>query len=290
MWWCAFPREQDGWMHVILAHSSARIGKSTALSRKYSSTISAHVSGNISSPEIETLDGGLDDGSTIRVWLNLIEIASISIDDGKCKPLHGTGITVSRMSPTTQLHLLCPEDTSTTMVERPCLGQEHLCGNTVCKNWCETCQCRWHWEHNQESCPPHVMAAFFCLLVHTIFGGGNKGVKQAHLVKHSADNLEQRHPHRCQHSQILNQKSENTLQNWLLLHPITQATWLQMVGGKSGTNSLMSSLDGAWTKWQWLGWDDDDDDAWRYPTPPRHFHHRDVFLHVPLPTCAAPRF
>ena len=94
-------------MHVILAHSSARIGKSTALSRKYSSTIGAHVSGIISSPELETIDGGPDDGSTINVWLNLIEIASISIDDEIC--MHGTGITVSRMSPTTQLHLLCPE-------------------------------------------------------------------------------------------------------------------------------------------------------------------------------------
>ena len=121
-------------MHVILAHSSARIGKSTALSRKYSSTLGAHVSGIISSPELETIDGGPDDGTTYNVWLNLIEIASISIDDEICESLHGTSITVSRMSPTTQLHLLCPEDTSTTMVERPCLGQEHLCGNTVCKN------------------------------------------------------------------------------------------------------------------------------------------------------------
>ena len=87
-------------MHVILADSSARIGKSTALSRKYSSTLGAHVSGIISSPELETIDGGPDDGSTINVWLNLIEIASISIDDGKCKPLHVTGVSVSRVLPT----------------------------------------------------------------------------------------------------------------------------------------------------------------------------------------------
>ena len=180
MWWCAFPRERDGRMQAILAHSSARIGKSTALSRRFSSTIGAHVSGKISSDELETIDGGPDDGSLINIWLNPIEIASISILDEIC--MHGTGITVSRMSPTTQLHLLCPEYTSTTMVERPCLGQEHLCGNTVCKNWCETCQCRWHWEHNQESCPPpHVMAAFFCLPVPTIFGGGNKEAKQAYF-------------------------------------------------------------------------------------------------------------
>ena len=70
-------------MHVILADSSERIGNSTALSRKYSSTLGAHVSGIISSPELETIDGGPDDGSTINVWLNLIEIASISIDDKK---------------------------------------------------------------------------------------------------------------------------------------------------------------------------------------------------------------